>query len=199
MSTITITPHGKFVIKAGRVGDEIVARLFSAKPRAFRGHILEAEGASEAEATDMVIEGFERATAVAKAGRRLDSITGTGVPTRFEFETALRLIDIPAPVATLLRKILHAGANQITLDDFARVCDLSSAREVTECLEKLGIAICGELGCEVPTGMRQFMMLRIPTGELPKGATRLDLQPEFSEALTALHHSGQRVQPPRAA
>lgn len=199
MSTITITPHGKFVIKAGHVGDAVVARLFSVKPKAFRGHILQSDGSSAIQATEQVIADFESAMAIARASRRLDSITGAEVPTRFEFETVLRLIDIPDHTFTLLRKLLAASANQITVQDFARVCQLASAHDVIDCLEKLGVAICGELECEVPAGMRHYMMLRIPTGEFPKDAARLDLQPEFLEALSALHQRGQRAQPSRAA
>ncbi|MFN3711804.1 MAG: hypothetical protein ACK4S8_14745 [Alishewanella aestuarii] len=199
MSRITITPHGKFVIKAGHVGDAVVARLFSAKPKAFRGQILESDGSSAAQATEQVIAEFDRAMAIARASRRLDSITGAEVPTRFEFETVLRLIDIPDRSLSLLRKLLAASANQITVGDFARVCHLATARDVIDCLEKLGVAICAELDCDIPAGMRHYMLLRIPTGEFPKDAARLDLQPEFAEALAALHQGGQRPQPARAA
>ncbi|MFN4130960.1 MAG: hypothetical protein ACK4GC_14290 [Paracoccaceae bacterium] len=199
MSTITITPHGKFVVKAGHVGDAFVARLFSEKPKAFRGHILESSGSTCIEATEQVIADFDRAMAIARASRRLDSITGAEVPTRFEFETVLRMIDIPEHTVALLGKLLAASANQITVEDFARVCQLASARDVIDCLEKLGVAICGELECEVPAGMRHYMMLRIPTGEFPKDAARLDLQPEFLETLSVLHQRGQKAQSSRAA
>lgn len=199
MSTITITPHGKFVIKAGHVGDAVVARLFSAKPKAFRGQILESNGSSATQATEQVIADFDRAMAIAQAGRRLDSITGAEVPTRFEFETVLRLVDISDHTFILLRKLLAASASQITIEDFARVCHLASASDVIDCLERLGVAICGELDCKVPVGMRHYMMLRIPTGEFPKDVARLDLQPDFLEALSALHQGGQRAQSSRAA
>lgn len=199
MSTITITPYGKFVIKAGHVGDAVVARLFSAKPKAFRGHILESNGSSVTQATQQVITDFDRAMAIARASRRLDSITGTEVPTCFELATVLRLIDISDQTFILLRKLLAASASQITVEDFARVCHLASASDVINCIEKLGVAVCGELDCEVPVGMRHYMMLRIPTGEFPKDAARLDLQPEFSESLVALQQGSQRAQPSRAA
>lgn len=199
MKNVTITSHGKFVIKAGHIGDAVIARLFSAKPKAFRGQIMEADGSSATQATEQVIADFERAMAIARASRRLDSITGAEVPTRFEFETVLRLIDTPDHTFTLVRKLLAASAKQITLEDFARVCHLASVRDVIDCLERLGVAICSELECEVPVGMRHYMMLRLPTGEFPKDAARLDVQPEFFEALSSLLQGGQRAQPSRVA
>ncbi|MFN4062454.1 MAG: hypothetical protein ACK4IA_17145 [Paracoccus hibiscisoli] len=199
MSTITITPHGKFVVKAGHVGDAFVGRLFSDKPKAFRGHILESRGSTAIEATEQVIADFDRAMAIAGSSRRLDSITGAEVPTRFEFETVLRMIDIPEHTVALLGKLRAASANQITVQDFARVCHLASARDVIDGLEKLGAAICRELECEVPAGMRYYMMLRIPTGEFPKDVARLDLQPEFSESLVTLQQGSKRSQSSHAA
>lgn len=199
MTKITLTPHGKFIVKAGHVNNQIVARLFSAEPKAFRGHILEAAGSSPSEATGQVIQTFDQMTDTARANRRLDSITGAEVPTRFEFETVLRIIDVPARALTVLRKLVSASENQISLEDFARISGLTSAQEVIDCLEKLGVSICAELACDLPAGMRHYIMLRIPTGEFPKETARLELQPEFAEALTALHQGSQRVRPSDAA
>lgn len=192
MKNVTITPHGKFVVKAGHVSNQAVARLFAATPMTFRGPILEATGGSADDATAHVIDEFDSMAAIARSSRRLDSVTGAEVPTQFEFETALRLIDVGERAMGVLRKLPQAVAGQLNLADFARVANVNSAQELIDCLERLCSAICAEQECLIPTGMRHYIILRIPSGEFPRDNVLVELQPEFRDALSELQQGSPR-------
>lgn len=189
MTAIIEREHGRFRIKAGRLGDDFKARAFRKPPTRKMRLIAETAADSAEEAIDALVRKLDEADQATLAARRMDPVCGVKVPLRTEFDEALEHLDFSDSEAWMLIRHAHAADAGCTRSELARLLGEVEVGAV----EKFHTRLCRSIlhfiapvtaivnGNEVPVETPAILCRISPDAELHEG--RLCLHPEFREAL----------------
>lgn len=189
MTAIIEREHGRFRIKAGRLGDDFKARAFRKPPTKKMRLIAETAADSPEEAIDALIRKLDETDQTTVDARRMDPTCGVKVPLRTEFDEALEHLDFSDSEAWMLMRHAYAADAGCTRSELAR---LLGEMEVGAA-EKLYTRLCRSIlhfiapvtaivnGNEVPVDTPALLCRVEPDPEARD--ERLCLHPEFREAL----------------
>ncbi|MGI3213097.1 hypothetical protein ACROSR_18540 [Roseovarius tibetensis] len=189
MTAIIEREHGRFRIKAGRLGGDFKARAFRKPPTKKMRLIAETAADSPEEAIDALIRKLDEADQASLAARRVDPVCDVKVPLRAEFDEALEHLDFSDSEAWMLIRHAHAADVGCTRSELAGLLGEVEVGAV----EKFYMRLCRSIlhfiapvtaivnGKEIPVDTPVFLWRVEPDPE-PRDE-RLCLHPEFREAL----------------
>jgi hypothetical protein len=188
MSTVTEAIHENYVIKAGVLEGEYVARAFEAD-RKMRGAYMQAIGDTPEEAIESLKTMLTEAETKAKSRRRWDEAIRIFVPTELEYRTALRTLPLSDSETTMLKAHALAGNRGMTAREIGATVgyDLNAANAQ---YGKIGTRFGEYIKVDFPQMNKKNADLLRTAALATKGAAREDgawvwvMHPELIEAMT---------------
>jgi hypothetical protein len=190
MSTVTEATHENYVIKAGVLDGEYIARAFEAD-RKMRGAYMQATGDTAEDAIELLKVMLAAAGSKARSQRRWDEAVRIFVPTELEYRTALRALPLSDNETAMLRAHALAGHRGMTAGELGATIGYDhNAANAQYC--KIGTRFGHYIKVDFPQ-MNRKNADRICTAALAtKGDPRADgawvwvMHPELIGAMTQL-------------
>ncbi len=147
---------GKYLIKAGILSGNSVARAFPKPPAKTQAMIADAVGETPALAIETLKEILEERDRKRSGQRRLEGNSGTFVPSEREYAEALRQIRLTPAQVTMLKALTIAGKEGLTIGHLSQAAGYKSREASIKVFKKIGLLIAEYLELELPgTGSAQ--------------------------------------------
>jgi hypothetical protein len=188
-SEIQIGEHGRYQIKSGHLAGEYVARAFPKPPTKAPGLIAEARGGT-AEAAIAALHEVIDAREIRRAEeRRIDSETGTAVPSIEEYAEAIAQVALSDPQAAMLTALAFADDDGLPEMRIAYAAGYKTQVSANRAFAAAGLSLASYLSVELPsneeTSDPEGTMLLGFRGAQPNGEDPGNwiLHPELREAV----------------
>lgn len=189
---IQIGEHGRYQIKSGRLSGEYVARAFPKQPTNTRGLIAEARGVTEEAAIAALHEVIDARESRRTEERRIDSETGSAVPSSAEYIEAIGQVALSHPQTAMLTALAIADDDGLPEMRIAYAAGYKSKTSANRALAAVGLLLANYLYVELATkaetcaldgtALLGFRGAR-PNDEVPGNWI---LHPELREAVRAI-------------
>ncbi|WP_170397750.1 hypothetical protein [Ruegeria arenilitoris] len=147
---------GKYLIKAGILSGNSVARAFPKPPAKTQTMIADAVGETPAMAIEALKEILEERDRKRSTQRRLEGSSGTHVPSEREYTEALRQIRFTPAQVAMLRALSIAGKEGLTVGQLSQAAGHKSRGASLKAFKKVGLLIAEYLDLDLPeTGSEQ--------------------------------------------
>jgi len=179
----------RYLIKAGWLNGQFVARAFPGTGSRTQGLIAEARGNTEEAAIDALKELILKRNESRKGSRRWDGAANAGIPRESEFAEALGHIKITEAQATMLRTLAVRGDAGMSHDELARAGGYRTPDTATRNLRVLAVLIADYLSAASNTksdaNERWNETMLIAEGLQVEGAAKpmLTMHPELRAAV----------------
>ncbi|WP_298852165.1 hypothetical protein [uncultured Ruegeria sp.] len=150
MSGVIEEEFGKYLIKAGILSGNSVARAFPKPPAKTQAMIADAVGETPAMAIEALKEILEERDRKRGGQRRLEGNSGTLVPSEREYTEALRQVRFSPAQATMLRALSISGTEGLTIDQLSQAAGYKSRETSIKVFRKVGLLIAEYLELELP-------------------------------------------------
>ncbi|WP_420556977.1 hypothetical protein [Roseovarius sp.] len=147
-ATIVEDAFGNYLIRAGRLNGDFIARAFPATGSRSQGLIAEASGTSEADAIEALKENLRARSANRTEARRWDERSDTSIPGKEEFIEALRQMKLTDAQLAMLRAHAVAGDDGMTLAALTRASGYKSEDTAMKALKRAGSLVGDFLGLD---------------------------------------------------
>lgn len=147
-ATIVEDAFGNYLIRAGRLNGDFIARAFPSTGSRSQGLIAEASGTSEADAIETLKESLRLRRAKRTEARRWDERSDTSIPSREEFVEALRQMKLTDAQLAMLKAHAVAGDDGMTLAALTRASGYKSEDTAMKALKRAGSLVGDFLGVE---------------------------------------------------
>ncbi|WP_157054203.1 hypothetical protein [Ruegeria sp. 6PALISEP08] len=141
---------GKYLIKAGILSGNSVARAFPKPPAKTQAMIADAVGETPAIAIEALKEILEERDRERSTQRRLEGSSGTLVPSEREYTEALRQIRFTPAQVTMLRALSIAGKEGLTIGHLSQAAGYTSREASIKVFKKIGLLIAEYLELDLP-------------------------------------------------
>lgn len=148
-ATIVEDAFGNYLIRAGRLNGDFIARAFPAMGSKSQGLIAEATGTSEADAIETLKESLRIRSATRTQARRWDERSDTAIPSKAEFIEALRQMKMTDAQLAMLKAHAVAGENGMTLAALTRASGYKSQDTALKALKRAGSLVGDFLGVDI--------------------------------------------------
>ncbi len=148
-ATIVEDAFGNYLIRAGRLNGDFIARAFPATGSRSQGLIAEASGTSEADAIEALKESLRARSATRTETRRWDDRSDSAVPSKEEFIEALRQMKLTDAQSAMLKAHAVAGDDGMTLAALTRASGYKSEDTAMKALKRAGSLVGDFLGVEI--------------------------------------------------
>lgn len=145
-ATVVEDAFGNYLIRAGRLNGDFIARAFPATGSRSQGLIAEASGTSEADAIEALKENLRARSANRTQARRWDERSDTSIPGKEEFIEALRQMKLTDAQLAMLRAHAVAGDDGMTLAALTRASGYKSEDTAMKALKRAGSLVGDFLG-----------------------------------------------------
>lgn len=151
-ATIVEDAFGNYLIRAGRLNGDFIARAFPATGSRSQGLIAEASGTSEADAIEALKESLRARSANRTEARRWDERSDSAIPSKEEFIEALRQMKLTDSQLAMLKALAVAGDDGMTLAASTRASGYKSQDTAMKALKRAGSLVGDFLGVEPRSG-----------------------------------------------
>ncbi len=141
---------GKYLIKAGILSGNSVARAFPKPPAKTQTMIADAVGETPALAIEALKEILGERDRKRSGQRRLEGNSGTLVPSEREYAEALRQIRLTPAQVTMLKALTIAGKDGLTIGHLSQAAGYKSREASIKVFKKIGLLIAEYLELELP-------------------------------------------------
>ncbi|WP_319545750.1 hypothetical protein [Ruegeria conchae] len=141
---------GKYLIKAGILSGNSVARAFPRPPAKTQAMIADAVGETPEMAIEALKEILEERDKKRNDQRRLEENTGTLVPSEREYIEALRQVRFTPAQVTMLRALSIAGKEGLTIGQLSQAAGYKSREASIKVFKKAGLLIAEYLELDIP-------------------------------------------------
>ncbi len=141
---------GKYLIKAGILSGNSVARAFPKPPAKTQAMIADAVGETPALAIEALKEILEERDRTRSGQRRFEGNSGTLVPSEREYVEALRQIRLTPAQVTILKALTIAGKEGLTIGHLSQAAGYKSREASIKVFKKVGLLIAEYLELELP-------------------------------------------------
>ncbi|WP_147235149.1 hypothetical protein [Ruegeria sp. A3M17] len=142
--------YGKYLIKAGILSGNSVARAFPKPPAKTQAMIADAVGETPASAIDALKEVLEARDRNRSDQRRLEGNSGTLVPGEREYIEALRQIRFTPAQITILKALSIAGKEGLTVGQLSHAAGYTSREASIKVFKKIGLMVAEYLELDLP-------------------------------------------------
>ncbi|TMV10314.1 hypothetical protein FGK63_04420 [Ruegeria sediminis] len=147
---------GKYLIKAGILSGNSVARAFPKPPAKTQGLIAESVGETPAIAIEALKETLEERDRKRSGQRRMEGNSGTFVPGEREYIEALQQVRFTPAQVAMLRAFSIAGKEGLTIGQLSQAAGYKSREASIKVFKKVGLMIAEYLELDLPeTGSAQ--------------------------------------------
>ena len=150
VSGVVEVEFGRYLIKAGILSGNSVARAFPKPPAKTQAMIADAVGETPALAIEALIEILEERDRKRSGQRRLEGNSGTFVPSEREYSEALRQIRLTPMQVTFLKALTVAGKGGLTIGQLSQASGYKSREASIKVFKKIGLLIAEYLELELP-------------------------------------------------
>lgn len=178
--------HGRYLIKAGLLENNVVARAFPKPPSKFRHLVAEDTGENIEDAISRLIEKLETLRSERRTLRRVDPAIASGVPTSEEYADALRSLSPGPKVLGALHDHALARRRGMQLEDLAKEAEFSSERDLLNAYEKLGMEIAKVIEPDETIRSGLSLVIHFAAGNDLASDDLTTLQPELQDAVLQL-------------
>ena len=147
-ATIVEDAFGNYLIRAGRLNGDFIARAFPGTGSKSQGLIAEASGTSEADAIEALKESLRARSANRTEARRWDDRSDSAIPAKEEFVEALRQMKLTDSQLAMLKALAIAGDDGMTLAASTRASGYKSEDTAMKALKRAGSLVGDFLGVE---------------------------------------------------
>lgn len=147
-ATIIEDAFGNYLIRAGRLNGDFIARAFPAAGSRSQGVIAEASGTSESDAIETLKESLRIRGAQRTEARRWEERSDIPIPSQAEFSEALCHMKLTDAQLAMLKAHAFAGDNGMTLAALTRASGYKSEDTAMKALKRAGSHIASFLGVE---------------------------------------------------
>ena len=184
--------HARYQIKSGHLAGEYVARAFPKPPTKAPGLIAEARGATEEAAIAALHEVIDAREIRRAEERRIDSETGTAVPSIEEYVEAIAQVALSDPQAAMLTALAFADDDGLPEMRIAYAAGYKTQASANRAFAAAGLSLASYLSVELPSNEKTSdpegaMLLGFrgvqPNGEEPGNWI---LHPELREAVRSV-------------
>ena len=151
-SSIIEEEFGNYRIKAGRLRGGFVARAFPKISSNTQGLMAEVDGESEGEAIEALKALLTEREAERTAARRWEARSEISVPTKEEFEDALRQTHLSTAQQAMLKAHAIAGSDGLSIISLMNAGGYKSKETATKVLSRAGALVADFLGVEISPG-----------------------------------------------
>ena len=141
---------GRYLIKAGILSGNSVARAFPKPPAKTQAMIADAIGETPAIAIEALKEILEERDKKRCDQRRLEGNSGTLVPSEREYTEALRQVRFTPAQITMLRALSIAGKKGLTVGQLSQAAGYKSRETSIKAFKKAGLLIAEYLDLDLP-------------------------------------------------
>ncbi|WP_170335036.1 hypothetical protein [Ruegeria arenilitoris] len=150
VSGVVEVEFGKYLIKAGILSGNSVARAFPKPPAKTQAMIADAVGETPALAIEALKEILEERDRKRSGQRRLEGNSGTLIPSEREYAEALRQIRFSPAQLTMLKALTIAGKEGLTIGHLSQAAGYKSREASIKVFKKIGLLIAEYLELELP-------------------------------------------------
>lgn len=150
-ATIVEDAFGNYLIRAGRLNGNFIARAFPATGSRSQGLIAEASGTSEADAIETLKERLRIRDAERAEARRWEGRSDISIPSKEEFTEALGQMRLTEAQLAMLKAHAFAGDNGMTPTALTRASGYNSEDTAVKALKRAGSHLADFLGVETQT------------------------------------------------
>ncbi len=147
-ATIVEDAFGNYLIRAGRLNGNFIARAFPSAGSNSQGLIAEASGTSEADAIETLKESLRIRGAKRMEARRWDERSDTSVPSKEEFIEALRQMKLTDAQSAMLKAHAVTGDDGMTPAALTRASGYKSEDTAMKALKRAGSLVADFLGVD---------------------------------------------------
>ncbi|NOE34449.1 MULTISPECIES: hypothetical protein [unclassified Ruegeria] len=141
---------GKYLIKAGILSGNSVARAFPKPPAKTQAMIADAVGETPELAIEALKGILEERDRKRSGQRRLEGNSGTLVPSAREYAEALRQIRLTPAQVTMLKALTIAGKDGLTIGHLSQAAGYKSREASIKVFKKIGLLIAEYLELDLP-------------------------------------------------
>ena len=150
VSGVIEVEFGKYLIKAGILSGNCVARAFPKPPAKTQAMIADAVGDTPALAIEALKDFLEERDKKRSDQRRLEGNSGTLVPSEREYAEALRQIRLTPAQVTMLKALTIAGKEGLTVGHLSQAAGYKSREASIKVFKKIGLLVAEYLELELP-------------------------------------------------
>lgn len=150
VSEVIEVEFGKYLIKAGILSGNSVARAFPKPPAKTQGLIADAVGETPSLAIEALKEILEERDWKRSARRRLEANSGNFIPSEGEYVEALRQIGLSTALVTMLKALTIAGKEGLSIGQLTKAAGYKSREASVKVFKKIGLLIAEYLELELP-------------------------------------------------
>jgi hypothetical protein len=151
-ATIVEDAFGNYLIRAGRLNGDFIARAFPATGSKSQGLIAEASGTSEADAIETLKENLRVRGTKRTEARRWEERSDISIPSKEEFIEALRHMKLTDSQLAMLKAHAVAGDDGMTLAALTRASGYKSEDTAMKALKRAGSLVGDFLGVKTRSG-----------------------------------------------
>lgn len=148
VATIVEDEFENYLIRAGRLSGNFIARAFPKANSKSQGLIAEASGTSEADAIEALKETLRTRGAQRTKARRRDERSGASIPSKEEFVEALRQTRFTDAQMAMLKAHAISGEDGMTLAALTRAAGYKSPDTAMKALKRAGSLVGDYLGAD---------------------------------------------------
>lgn len=150
-ATIVEDGFGSYLIRAGRLNGNFVARAFPETGSRSQGLIAEASGTSEADAIEALKEILRIRGAERTEARRWEGRSDISIPSKEEFSEALGQMKLTDAQLAMLKAHAIAGDDGMSMAALTRAAGYKSEDTAVKALKRAGSHVADFLGVETQT------------------------------------------------
>ena len=142
--------HGRYALKAGKLGGQFVARAFLAGAKTGAGMVAEAQGATaDAALADLITQLDQRDSDLRGARRHMAEVP-VDIPSPAEFTQALAAVAVTPGQRAMLKAHAIAGDKGLSANELADAAGYAQHESANLHYGKLGKMIAVYLGIDLP-------------------------------------------------
>lgn len=186
MTAIIETEHGRFRIKAGKLGHDVKARAFRKPPTRKMKLIAEVSADTEADAIKALIRQLDETDEFIVGARRVDAVTGINIPLQAEFDEALENISFSDDEAAMLLhhgRAADSGCTDIELAQLLKSASPDGVQKFYTQLSQKILNYIAPLSAKENDGTNTPNFLYRVEHDTAQGLERLCLHAEFRDAI----------------
>ena len=178
--------HGRYMIKAGRLKETIVARAFPKPPSKFRYLVAEETGKSTDDAIARLIVKLDGLRIKRRSLRRFDPSLAAGIPTFEEYADAVRSLSPGPKVLGMLHDHALLRQRGMMLADLVKTGEFAAPQDLLNAYEKLGVEIYKLIEPDEAVTAGLPVVMQMPADGVLNARDTAILQPELQDALLQL-------------